>query len=188
MAGTALGAALAPLLVALFGLRGAFVAGSFLLPFLWLVGLRQLRRLDRRPAPPVAVVELLRGIPMFGVLPQPELEMVADAAVAVPQLPDGEELLTQGEEGDAYYVIVAGAVEVIRDDRVVASLGPGEGFGEIALLRDVPRTATVRTTAPTSLLALHRQPFLVAVTGTEASFATVDRSIDDMLEGDAGPG
>lgn len=185
MAGTAAGAAAAPVLVALFGLRGAFVAASFLLPVLGLLGLRQLRRLDRRPAPPPATVELLRGIPMFGVLPQPELEMVADSAVPLPLRPAGEEVITQGDEGETYYVIVDGGAEVLKQERVVASLGPGEGFGEIALLRAVPRTATVRTTEPTRLLAVHRQPFLVAVTGTEASFATVDASIDDMLEDDA---
>lgn len=188
MAGTALGAAAAPVLVALFGLRGAFIAASLLLPLLGLLGAAQLRRLDRRAAPPAAIVELLRGIPMFGVLPQPELEMLAGAAELLPELPPDEDVVTQGAAGDSYYVIVSGAVEVRKDDHVVASLGPGEGFGEIALLRDVPRTSTVRTTAPTTLLALDREPFLLAVTGTQASLTTVERSIDDMLDGDGGTG
>lgn len=186
MAGTAAGAAAAPVLVALFGLKGAFIAASLLLPLLGLLGVRQLRQLDRRPAPPAATLELLSQITMFGVLSQPELEMLADAAEPLPVLSAGEDVVTQGAAGDTYYVIVDGAAEVRKDDDVIASLGPGQGFGEIALLRDVPRTATVRTTAPTALLALHRQPFLLAVTGTEASFAAVDRSIDEMLQGDDG--
>ena len=80
-------------------------------------------------------------------------------------IPAGQAIVRQGEPGDRYYAIADGTVEVLRDDVVVNTLGRGEGFGEIALLHEVPRTATVRTVTETRLFAIEREPFLVALTG-----------------------
>ena len=81
----------------------------------------------------------------------------------------GEEVITQGDQGDRFYLIEEGEVEVFEDETFRRNEGPGESFGEIALLRDVPRTATVRTTVPTRLLALEREQFISAVTGHRRS-------------------
>jgi MFS family permease len=186
MGGTALGTAMVPVMVALLGPRGAFVASGVLLPALGLLGWSRIRRLDTEAVQPSPYLELLRGVPMFAVLPQPQLEQVAAALEPLPAVPAGATVVTEGEPGDHYLVIVAGTAEVSRAGGYVARLGPGEGFGEIALLRDVPRTATVRAVDDLQLLALDREPFLLAVTGSDASRRraadTVQTRLDDPGE------
>ena len=88
------------------------------------------------------------------------------------------------EPGEQYFVIVFGSARVLRDGVEVALLGPGEGFGEIALLRPGPRRATVQAEGPLKLLALEREPFLLAVTGSTASLEAVNRTIDTLLAPD----
>jgi CRP-like cAMP-binding protein len=108
-------------------------------------------------------VALLRSVPMLALLPPPTLESLARALV--PQdMPDGVDVVTQGEEGDRFYVIADGELEVIVDGTRVAALHRGDGFGEIALMYDVPRTATVRTRTEARLYALEREDFIVAMT------------------------
>lgn len=186
MAGTALGVAAVPELVAYLGVRPAFLVSAALLPAIALLAWNRLRRLDRESVPPGPALALIRAVPMFSVLPQPQLEALAGALDPTPTIPAGETVIAQGEAGDRYYLIVAGTARVTRDGREVAILGPGQGFGEIALLRDVPRTATVRAVDDLEVVALAREPFLLAVTGSEMSFQTVNRSVDTMLKHDAG--
>ncbi|MEB3968261.1 cyclic nucleotide-binding domain-containing protein [Mycobacterium ulcerans] len=73
--------------------------------------------------------------------------------------PDGALITCEGDHGDTYYVILEGAAQVLDDDTAVHHLGPGEGFGEQAILRDVPRTATVRAVGDTTLVAVDREAF-----------------------------
>jgi MFS family permease len=188
MGGTALGAAAVPVLVALLGARGAFVAAGVLLPLVGLMAWTRIRRLDRGSVVPAATLELLRGVPMFAVLPPQQLEQLAAAVEPARTFSVGEDVVTQGEAGDRYYVIVSGTAAVIRDGTEVASLGAGDGFGEIALLRDVPRTSAVRATGELRVVGLDREPFLLAVTGSEASFRTVNHTIDVLLGHDRGAG
>ena len=90
-------------------------------------------------------------------------------------------MITQGDVGDRYYILGSGAAEVFIDGKLVNRLDPGEGFGEIALLRDVPRTATVRTTVPSEVFALERDTFLDAVSSTRRSFAEADEAVNRRL-------
>jgi CRP-like cAMP-binding protein len=96
-------------------------------------------------------------------------------------VPAGGVVFAQGDTGDRYYVIEAGAATVVGDGRTVATLGPGEGFGEIALLRDTRRTATVRTTTDLRLQTLRSDRFLPVVLGYPPSAREVGTTVDSML-------
>jgi MFS family permease len=163
VAGLAVGALLSPLVIELIGANGALVAfGS--LPIAVLFGLAGLRALDAR-----AVVEerprtLLRGLGLFAPLPLPVLDGLAMALRPL-EVADGVEVIEQGDVGDRYYVIDDGEVDVVVDGEVMSRLRPGDGFGELALLRDAPRAATVVARGPVRLFALDRDAFLPAVTG-----------------------
>lgn len=157
----ALGALLAPALVHWVGLRGALaLVGA--IPFV--VGIAvwpRMRDLDRRlTAPPE--LELLRAVAVFADLPAPAMERLAHAAERV-QVPAGETVVAEGGSSDRFYVIVSGEVEVTQRGRVLRTEGPGEFFGEIGLLRDVVRTATVTATTACELLVVERADFLGVV-------------------------
>jgi CRP-like cAMP-binding protein len=93
----------------------------------------------------------------------------------------GREIVREGEAGDRFYVISSGRVEVVSDGKLVNEEGPGEYFGEIALLRDVPRTATVRAKSDVELRALERDDFIAAVTGHAASADAADSIVATRL-------
>src|SRR5262249_45393669 len=111
---------------------------------------------------------LLRENPIFSPLPVATLERLSRDLVPVDAV-SGEEVITQGDQGDSFYLIEDGEVEVFENGNFRRNEGPGEPSGEIALLHDVPRTATVRATAPTRLLRLEREQFISAVTGHRRS-------------------
>jgi CRP-like cAMP-binding protein len=103
-------------------------------------------------------VRLISRIPLFAACSQAELARVATITVQV-DLPDGEVLTREGEPGDAFYVLVRGSAEVRKGHRRVATLGAGDFAGEIALLTDAPRTATVRATSPVTALKTTQKGF-----------------------------
>ena len=160
----AIGSILAPILIHVTGLRWALVITGVALPALTLLLYRPLARLDRGAVVPAAELALLRGNPIFALLPQPMLELLAGRLTAV-QAAAGDVVFRQGDRGDRYYLVSEGQVDVAVDGQHTRTLGPGEGFGEIALLRDVPRTATVVAATQVALYALERDDFLTAVTG-----------------------
>ncbi len=142
MGGQAVGSAIAPILVHLFGPRGAFLATGALLPAIGLSFWARIRPLDAQAMLPGPGFALLQSVPMFGLLPQPTLEQLSRDLVAVDFDADAE-IVRQGDEGDLFYLVAQGTVDIVKDGQVITSTGEGGYFGEIALLRDVPRTATV---------------------------------------------
>jgi predicted MFS family arabinose efflux permease len=157
-----LGAILAPAVVALGGVRVALIATGALLPVLTGLYWRRLAALD---APPPEHLALLRAIPLFAPLPPPTLERLARALEPVDRAA-GETLFAAGDAGDRFYVVESGELGVDLATGVKVE-GPGRFVGEIALLHDVPRTATVRARTDARLLALPREEFVAAVTGHE---------------------
>jgi MFS family permease len=177
--GMALGALLMPLLIATIGLRWGLAAIGIAVSACVLAGAAALRRVDTTALAPPGL-ELLRGVSLLSLLPGPTLERLARKLIRV-EAAEGEIVIRQGDAGDRFYVIESGELEVSKDGRFVATLGPGDFAGEIALLRDVPRTATVKATCPTVLQALERTVFIPAVTGQGAFGEAADAAIATRL-------
>lgn len=178
MGALAVGSVLVPILLATLGLAGAIMVVAAVLPVL--VGLLwvQLVALNSRTTVPVHAIALLRRVSLFDPLPAPNLEAIARRAGWL-NLPGGTAVIREGDAGDRYYVLASGAVRVEREGRVLRDLDEvGDGFGEIALLRDVPRTATVTTTADSLFLTIDRLSFLAAVTGNPLVRARADTVIE----------
>jgi MFS family permease len=179
IASVAVGSAITPALLHLIGVRATLVVTGALLPVITLLLWRRLRRLD---VPTVAArrVELLRGDPIFAPLPTAMIEQLASALEPV-SLAAGEVLFRAGDAGDRYYFIDQGSVQIALPGPELILLAPGAGFGEIALLRDVPRTATATAETSTSLFALRGDEFVSAVTGHATSAAAADAVISSRL-------
>lgn len=169
-----LGSALAPALIAVIGPEAALVATGALLPVLVLLTRPRLRALDRATGAPEATA-LLRSVEMLAALPEPVLERLGREAAPV-SFPAGTPIVREGEVGDRFYVVASGRVEILG-----RRFGPGDSFGEIALLRDVPRTATAMAVTDVELLALARDPFVAAVTGHASSAAAADTVVAARL-------
>jgi MFS family permease len=177
MAGLAAGSILVPVLAQVAGLVGAVVGIAALLPVLVGLGWTRLAQLDRRIVVPVREIALLRRTTLFRPLPGPQLEAAARRAVWF-TLPAGAALIREGEPGDRFYVLASGRLRVEREGRHLRDIDAvGEGIGEIALLQGVPRTATVTTTADSTVLAIDRATFLLAVTGHPDAFAAAQRQV-----------
>lgn len=175
-----IGSVIAPLLVELLGLRGALIATGALLPVLAIVSRSGVRAAEEAAIVPAAQMELIRGVPMFAPLPLTVIEQLAQGLVPV-RFDDGQTVIVQGEAGDCWYVIVQGSVDVVHDGVPVAQLGSGDNFGEIALLRNVPRTASVVAREPLTAYRLDRSTFLAAVTGDALSIRAADSLVGERL-------
>lgn len=169
MAGLAVGSILVAAIVGIFDLIGAIAVVAALLPVIVALTWSRLSALDRRSVVRVQALALLRRTVLFGPLSPPQLESIARRAVWLTQ-PSGTVFIREGDRGDRYYVLASGIVRVEQGGRLLRELDrPGDGFGEIALLRDVPRTATVIAVTEVAVLAVDRVPFLAAVTGHPAA-------------------
>jgi Cyclic nucleotide-binding domain/Major Facilitator Superfamily len=166
-AGLAFGALLVPVFVSLGGAKAAFLGTALFAPLAVLVTARRIRRIDGDADIPVVEMGLLRNLSIFAALPPAPLETLAREAVHR-HVPTNTVIIREGEDGDRFYAIADGAVLVTQNGREVRRMGRGEGFGEIALLYAVRRSATVTATQNTSLLSLERDAFLTALHASSA--------------------
>jgi len=187
MAGLALGALLVPALAHLGGSRLAVLGVAAVLPLAAVAGGRAVFRLDAGTAVPVVEIALLRSLPLFAELPAPAIEGLA-AALRPVRLSAGAVLIQQGDPGDAYFAIAAGELDAEQDGRFLGRYGRGQGVGEIALLRAVPRTATVVAHTAATVYRLDRDLFLTAVLGHAPTRRQADRIAAARLAADRAAG
>jgi len=176
----ALGALVAPPMIDLLGVRGALAVLGLLAPSLAALAWRRLRAIDRSIAHRDAEIAVLQRVGMLRPLPMPAIEILAVRAGRA-RFAAGQEVFHQGDHGDRFYVIEDGEADVIGDGHIVRTMGPGEGFGEIALLRGTVRTTTVRARTPVALYTLDRRHFLSAVGGYQSSVHEADVLMEARL-------
>jgi hypothetical protein len=175
-----IGSVVAPALIDVIGIRGALAVGGALLPIAALVIYPRLKRVDDYAKVPEAALEVVGRVPLFEPLPPTSLEKLARAA-APEMVRAGTAVVSEGDSGDTFYVVVDGSFDVSVDGRPLRTLGPGGYFGEIALLRDVPRTATVSAATDSNVLAIRRMDFLSAVLGNFESAETVEELVSSRV-------
>jgi MFS family permease len=176
-----IGAIAASLVVDRAGVRPALVTVGLLCPVLALATWRRLQAMDQSIGVRDDDIRLLHAVAMFNVLPLPAIEQLARGLESV-EVPARHVVFLQGDVGEHFFVIESGEADVIGDGHVVATLGPGVGFGEIALLRRIRRTATVRATSDLRLKALRREHFLPVVLGYTPSAREAGVAVDSMLD------
>jgi CRP-like cAMP-binding protein len=178
MGAVALGSLVAPLVVGALGARSAFLLVGAILPLVSLAAYSRLTVLDRTGAP-AAELEAIDRVPMFAPLSIAAKERLATKLIPV-AVAAGERVLRAGETGDRFYIVRDGELEVEIDDRHKTAR-VADFFGEIALLRDMPRTATVTATVDSRLYALQRADFLGAITGHAAAHTAGQAVVDARL-------
>jgi hypothetical protein len=138
------------------------------------------------PPPSADVMERLSEDRIFALADLPTLERLAHGARTSVRQP-GDAVIVEGQAGDEYHLLVSGEVEVTIGGEMVRTMGPGSSFGEIALLRDVPRTASVTCTTDVTLLSIQRDEFLEIVTGHPRRLATASELADQRMGSAADP-
>ena len=176
-----IGGITAPLLIELLGVRGALVALGLLMPALILMRWRGLAHLEAGASVPEEAFTLLRRVPMFAPLPLAMVENLAHRLRGI-DLPARTVVIREGEPGDRFYLIERGEFDVTSDAGGFPRLTAGDVFGEIALLRDVPRTATVTARTEARVYALERDTFLTAVSGHRFSTRAASTIADERAE------
>ncbi len=184
-AGVSVGGILATILMAVLGVERALVLTGVSLPLVAVLGWPLVRRLDVEGVVPERQASLLRRLPLFAPLPLAALERVAGGMSEVFFAP-GERLMTQGEPGDTFVVIESGEVEVAMDGAPHHREGPGAGIGEIALLRAIPRTATVTAIDAVDAWSIDCETFVDAVSGHEGSAAAASEVVEARLRAGSG--
>lgn len=168
-----------PFAIGWVGLRWSLLVLGLAVGLLAIPFLPRLRRLDSVLRPPPAL-DLLRAITIFNPLGTPVLETLARELTSV-TVPAGEVVIHEGAHSDRFFVIESGHVEVTHAGEFLRREGRGEFFGEIGLLRDVPRTATITALEDTVLLGMDRVDFLRAVTGHQAARITAEDIVSRRL-------
>ncbi len=181
--GLAAGAVLVRVGIAVGGVRAALVAPAVLAVLLVAVLWRQLLKIDAGATVPHVEIQLLRALPIFAALSPPSLEGVA-RELRSERVPAGTVVITEGERGERYYAVADGRLAVTRSGIDVGTVGRGGGFGEIALVRDVPRQATVIAVTDCLLFSLDKDHFIETLAGHASARSAVSDVVDRHLSGD----
>lgn len=185
LASMGIGAAVAPVLISWLGVKGGLIAAGVFLPALVLLSARTVARIDAEAAAPdEEELRILEAVPIFAPLPGGSLEHLASRLVPL-RVEAGTVIVREGDEGDRFYIVVEGKLEVSHEGVSLSEMEPGGYFGEIALLRDVARTATVTAETDAVLYALDREEFLAAVTGHPQSAEAAETVMSARLAGPA---
>ena len=186
-AGLDAGSVAAPWLLHVFDVRGTLALLGGGLAVLALAHVRRFVRLDQAMPAPGQEVEMLRRLAMFAPLPLAAIELLA-SDLQPHEFAKGTVAVREGEVGELFYLIVGGSAAVSVQGKPRPPLAPGDCFGEIALLRGIPRTATVVADQPLRTLALEREAFLVAITGNSMSGAAAEALVTQRLTADSPTG
>ncbi|MDH4102283.1 MAG: MFS transporter [Thermoleophilia bacterium] len=188
LASIGIGAALVPVLIAWLGIENALIAAGAFLPLLVVLLGAKVARIDAAAAAPdPEELRILASVPIFAPLPGGSLEHVAARLVPL-RVESGTVIVREGDAGDRFYIVAEGEIDVSQDGRTISELAAGGYFGEIALLRDVARTATVTARTDVVLYALDRDDFLAAVTGHPQSAEAAETVMSARLAGPASTG
>jgi hypothetical protein len=177
---TGLGAILAPLVVHLIGLRASLLAVGACLPLLVAFRWRPLALLEAGIRVPERPFKMLRAVEMFAPLPLATIENVSRLMDAV-HVERGETVVREGDYGDRFYVVAEGRLDVSCERGNFPPVKAGDVFGEIALLQDVPRTATVTARDDCLLYALDRESFLCAVSSHASATSAARRMASERM-------
>jgi len=183
MLGLAFGSIASSILFASVGLTNAIALTAVFMPVVGAAAWVRLRTTEARVDIPVEQIGLLRHLPIFALVPAPSIEAAARRLVRV-AVSQGAMVFAEGDLGDRFYVVARGSVEIRQGGALLRTLGPGAAFGEIALLRDIRRTASVVATTDVDLWSLDRDGFLLAITGSPQAVAEARSRADGMLAGD----
>lgn len=181
---TALGSLVVPLLDGMLGHSGALVATGCVLPVAVILAVAQLRGIDLNISVRADRIAMLRKVPMLRLLPVPAIESLA-GGMSKMHVEAGTHVIRQGEVGDNFYVIESGRVSLLENEQPFRELGPGESFGEIALLRSVPRTITVRAAEDTDFAVITGSRFVTAVNGYSGTAFAAEELVSEHLDHDA---
>jgi MFS family permease len=176
-----IGSIAAPQLVGGLGMRGALIATGVILPVLAVIFRPRLQAVDEATTVPRRELELLASVPFFEPLAPTTLEKLAMRLRPL-AVRAGTEVVKEGEGGETFYLVESGQVDVIHGGKLVATLGAGQYFGEIALLHEVPRVATCVARSDAELYELERQVFVSAVSGNEQSHSTIGDVVAGRLD------
>jgi MFS family permease len=163
--GLALGAVLVRVAIALGGLKISLLAPAAVGLLLAAVLGRRLRSIDSAAVVPQVEIQLLRSLTLFAALPMPTIEGLAHRLEPV-LITRGSRIIVEGERGDCYYCVADGELSITRDGQLLQRVKRGDGFGELALLRDVPRQATVTADTDSLLYRLEKIDFLQMITSS----------------------
>jgi MFS family permease len=180
MLGLAAGSVVAPVMVNVLGLQGALIAAGVVLPAAAVLTWPLVRRTDDLAVIPAREMAVLRGVPMLHFLPLTVLEQIAEAAHPA-RFAAGSPIIRQGDAGDSFYVLAEGSAAASVDGHTVRHMQAGDSFGEIALLENVPRTATVTAETDAEAYLIDRAAFVCAVTGDRQSLAAAQDVIGERL-------
>jgi hypothetical protein len=180
LGGIGLGSVAAPSLLDAFDMRGTLALLGLGLTALTIAHARRFVRIDRTMPQPGKEVDLLRDLPMFAPLPLAVIELLS-TELRPHRFPPGTVVMREGDPGEEFHIIASGSASVTVRGTARLHLGPGDCFGEIALLREVPRTATITAIEELHTLALGREEFLTALTGNTASSLAAESLVTERL-------